>query len=161
MIVCGGGSSLLEDLNQCPDIPKIACNHHAYEIGLHCEYTIYSHKDFVEEKLKDYTGEKIWVRPLKEFRWFGYIGTAAVIYAIRKLEAEKVYIAGIDLYTGTQKYCHPHEGKEGNEKRGLANQKAWWNQCFKYLGEDVNKIQSISGPLVDLCKQWSVVARSA
>ena len=155
VIVCGGGETLLDDLKQCPEGIKISCNYHALHAGIECEYTVYTAKAIVEPLLDGYKTHKVCVNGYegKKIRMFGYVGTAAVMFAIQWLKADRVYIAGVDLYTGKQKYCHPHEGKSGNEARGLANQKAWWNQCLKYLGDDINKLHPISGPLVEMCEQ--------
>jgi hypothetical protein len=155
VIVCGGGPSLLEDLKQCEG-EKIACNHHAHKIGLETEYLLYT-APIVEEYIKDYKGIVVNQKNFqgKKIRMFGYAGTAAVIFAIEHLRAEKVYITGCDLYTGPQKYCHHYDEKDGNEIKFKQNHPKWWFQTFDYLGLDnVRKLQPISGPLIELCERW-------
>lgn len=130
-------------------------------MGVDCEYCIYTHKELVKPELEGIDTKHVWIKDQNSrVRIFGYIGTSAVIYALETLKADKVYIAGCDLYTAPTKYGHPYDGRDGNEiKFGLSGQKRWWWQLFDYLG-DLSKIIPVSGPLVDLKKRWCAAADS-
>lgn len=159
VIVCGGGPSLFEDLKQCPkDAIKISCNHHAAQV-INCEYTLYWHK-FVEDEIEGIKTERIYAKNYKgkKIRIFGYTGTAAINFALDELKADKVYITGIDLYTGETKYFHGDGPRTGNHWKGLKYQLVWWNHLLNHIGDNVNKLHPISGPLIELCKQRSAVA---
>jgi hypothetical protein len=160
VVVCGGGPDLLSDLKACPpNAVKISCNHHAVQVRVKCEYCIYTHKDIVEQKLDEYgyKGERVYIRDeSRPVRMFGYIGTAGVWFALNNLKADRVYIAGCDLYSQLQHkgmYCHSYEsGKKGNETRGLNNQLKWWKMLLENI--DVKRLRPVSGPLVSVCRSW-------
>jgi hypothetical protein len=76
----------------------------------------------------------------------GYTGTIAVDYALKKLKAERVLIAGMDLYQSDYFW---YEGKPRGDRRTLAEQVELWTHFKNYLDEPW-RVVPLSGPLVNV-----------
>ena len=83
----------------------------------------------------------------KGLKIIGYGGTAGVSFAIQRLQADKVYIAGMDLYQTDYYYT---ETKPKGVKRPLEERLKFWELYRDSLKQDARKVIPISGPLVEL-----------
>ena len=77
----------------------------------------------------------------------GYGGTAGVSFALQSLKADKVYIAGMDLYRTDYYYS---EGTPKGVRRPYDERVILWKHYKKHLGIDANRVIPLSGPLVDI-----------
>jgi len=143
--VCGGACSLVSDIKKVPtDAVKISCNHHAAQM-LDCEWIV-SNAHY--EYIKKHTGymDIKWA-DTKGLKNIGYVGTTGVSFALFKLNADIVYIAGMDLYK-TDYYWK--ETKPQGVKRPYKERVEFWELYKKSIGKHAARVKPISGPLVEI-----------
>ena len=145
-VVCGGAFSLISDIKKVPrEAVKISVNHHAAYM-LDCDYIV-----TIENKVwlkKNYL--KFIDIPFietKGLRIIGYGGTAGISWAIHKLQADQVFIAGMDLYQTDYYYT---ESKPVGVKRPFEERMKLWDQYKHSLGKHAKKVIPLSGPLVEI-----------
>lgn len=142
--VCGGALSLISDIKKASkDSIKISCNYHA-ALMLDCDYLIYiDHLRLNQKHTKYMDIEYISGEGLKTM---GFCGTAGISLALQ-LQADQIYLAGIDLYQ-TGYYYEPGF----RPRKSFDEQIILWKAFKNLIGKDAEKVIPLSGPLVDV---WS------
>ena len=77
----------------------------------------------------------------------GYGGTAGISYALFRLQADQVYIAGMDLYQTD--YYYSEEAPKGVRKP-MSERLILWKNYKKLIGKAAERVIPISGPLAEL-----------
>ena len=151
VIVCGGAFSLISDIKKAPKGILISTNHHAAQM-LDCDYicTLHPENKILSWLIRYFDIENIETRGLKKV---GYTGMIGISFAIQKLNADRIYLAGYDLYTGP--YCHEQIlFSKGKSRHPFHVHEEHWKAYFRLLGEDVHRIIPLSGPLIDIIAQF-------
>lgn len=148
-VVCGGAFSLISDIKKCPpDAVKISVNHHATYM-LDCDYIVTienkawlkkNYLKFIDIPMVDTKGLKV----------IGYGGTAGISFALHRLQADQVFVAGMDLYKTDYYYT---ETAPKGVKRPLNDRIAFWEHYRDSLKQDAKRVIPLSGPLVEIWQQ--------
>jgi len=153
VIILGGARTLISDIKKCPtDTVKISVNHHGVN-AFECDYMVYFH-DVALELIKYSDVELIDIKT-NRYKMFSYASTSAITFALYELEANKVYLAGFDLYQST--YFHSSSYDQDQRPTGyrypMNKHIQVWDEYLRALGDFKYKLVPISGPLVELCKR--------
>ncbi len=159
--VLGGGPSLPADLFRLPkDCVLISVNDHALNF---CkpEYLVHLDSDLenapaLKAALEIFDGTIVSpfensgvVLPKGEWWDGGFSSTMATWFALWS-GFDPVILCGMDLYQGTEKYCHPREGfYHPVFDYPVENHLKAWRLAFDHCPHP-ERIRAMSGPLVDV-----------
>jgi hypothetical protein len=161
--VLGGGPSLLSDMEKLPEgCILFAVNDHAFHVGIEPQYMVTMDDPNIKPELKRIVDTWRGGLRVNELLMYSDIDLRGVLRPTARsgifavwlalyLGCVPIYLCGMDLYQGDQKYCHDRDEFMGHKaiyNEPLEKLLKDWKMLKNYKGW--RRIHAVSGPLTQV-----------